>query len=316
VEVLRRVGVLVGTVLVAVAIGHVFLVSTGDETFSNAIKGTPGYLRDVFLRFDLGSTTGRLCGKPDSLHPGGPLCASYSPDSVAHMLVERVTLDVLLLTGGALVGLLIGVASGRFCAIHPFSRRTRVLHFVTALQLASPVFFQALVVIFYFSSNVSDFIRLPFLSGQGDYAPLFEDPIKFLQAMWIPWILVGLPLGAYLMRITEASMRDQLQEDFLRTARAKGLSERRVINRHALPVTLPAIAAMTGVNISTTLINVAVVEYVYALPGMFRVLTNAVHDPADLAVLEALVLEGVVLVVVANALVDLVQYRLDPRLRG
>jgi peptide/nickel transport system permease protein len=133
--------------------------------------------------------------------------------------------------------------------------------------------------------------------------------------MWLPWILVGLPLGAYLLRITEASMRDGLQEDFLRTARAKGVTERRVINRHALPVALPAVAAMIGVNMSTTLINVAVVEYVYGLPGMFRVLTNAVHDPADLAVLEALVLEGVVLVVVANALVDLVQYRLDPRVR-
>src|SRR3712207_5440282 len=103
---LRRVGVLIATVLVAVSIGHVFLLSTGDETLVHAVKGTPGYLRDVFLRFDLGTTTGRRCGKPDSLHPGGPLCASYSPDSVSHMLVARVSLDVLLLLGGVLVGLL------------------------------------------------------------------------------------------------------------------------------------------------------------------------------------------------------------------
>jgi peptide/nickel transport system permease protein len=312
----RRVGVLILTVLVAVAIGHIFLVATREETLWGAITGTPGYLRDVFLRFDLGSTTGRRCGKPDSLHPGGPLCASYSPDSVAHMLVERVRVDVLLLVGGALAGLLLGVASGRFCATHPGSRRTRVLHVLTAFQLASPVFFQALLVVFYFSSNVSDFIRLPFLSGQGDYVPLHEDPIHFLQAMWIPWLLIALPLAAYILRITEASLRDGLQEDFLRTARAKGVPEREVINRHALPVAVPAIAAMTGVNVSTMLINVAVVEYVYALPGMFRVLTNAVHEPADLAVLEALVLEGVVLIVVANAVVDFVQWRIDPRLRG
>jgi peptide/nickel transport system permease protein len=308
--------VLVGTVLVAVAIGHVFLVSTREETLANAITSTPGYLRDVFLRFDLGSTDGRRCGKPDSIHPGGPLCGSYSPDTVAHMLVERVMVDVLLLVGGALAGLLMGVAGGRFCATRPGTRRTRVLHGVTALQLASPVFFQALLVIFYFSSNVSEFIRLPFLSGAAGYAPPLEDPIHFLKAMWLPWLLVGLPLAAYILRITEASLRDGLQEDFLRTARAKGLSEKRVINRHALPVTLPVVAVMTGVNMSTTLINVAVVEYVYSLPGMFRVMNNAVHEPADLPVLQALVLEGVVLIVVANALADWVQYRLDPRVRG
>jgi peptide/nickel transport system permease protein len=316
VRVMRRVGVLVGTVLVAVAIGHVFLISTREETFSSAISSTPGYLHDVFVRFDLGDTAGRRCGKPDSLHPGGPLCASYSPDTVAHMLIERVPVDVLLLAVGAFLGLLIGVAGGRFCATHPGTRRTRVLHVATAFQLAAPVFFQALLVIFYFSSNVSEFIRLPFISGQGDYAPVHQDPIQFLHAMWVPWLLIAFPLAALILRITEASLRDDLQEDFVRTARAKGLSERRVINRHALPVAGPAIAAMTGVNVSTMLINVAVIEVVYGLPGVFRVINNAVHEPADLPVLQGLVLVGVVLIVVANALVDLVQWLIDPRVRG
>jgi len=316
-RVVRRVGVLVGTVLVAVAIGHVFLVSsTGDESFSSAIGSTPGYMRDVFVHFDLGDTDGRRCGKPDSLHPGGPLCASYSPDTVAHMLIERVPVDVLLLAVGAFLGLLIGVAGGRFCATHPGTRRTSALHIATAFQLAAPVFFQALLVIFYFSSNVSEFIRLPFISGQGDYAPVHQDPIQFLHAMWVPWLLIAFPLAALILRITEASLREDLQEDFIRTARAKGLSERRVINRHALPVAGPAIAAMTGVNVSTMLINVAVIEVVYGLPGTFRVINNAVHEPADIPVLQGLVLVGVVLIVLANALVDVVQYWIDPRVRG
>jgi len=303
-------------VLVAVAIGHVFLVSTREESFSSAISSTPGYMRDVFVHFDLGETDGRRCGKPDSLHPGGPLCASYSPDTVAHMLVDRVPVDVLLLVVGAFLGLLIGVAGGRFCATHPGTRRTRALHVATAFQLAAPVFFQALLVIFYFSSNVSEFIRLPFISGQGDYAPVHQDPIQFLHAMWVPWLLIAFPLAAFILRITEASLRDDLDEDFVRTARAKGLPERRVINRHALPVAGPAIAAMTGVNVSTMLINVAVIEVVYGIPGTFRVINNAVHEPADIPVLQGLVLVGVVLIVLANALVDVVQYWIDPRVRG
>jgi peptide/nickel transport system permease protein len=313
---LRRVGVLVGTVLVAVALGHVFLVATGEDSLGFALRTTPSYLRDVFLHFDLGDTNGRRCGKPDSLHPTFPLCASYSPGSVAGMLRERLIVDLSLMAVGALLGLLLGVAGGRFTATHPGRRRTRVLHAVTALQLASPVIFQALLVIFFFSSNVSEFVRLPFLSGQGDYVPLHEDPFGFLKAMWVPWLLIALPLAAYILRITEASLRDELEEDFLRTARAKGLPERRVINRHALPVAIPAIAAMTGVNVSTMLINVVVIEYVYSIPGLFRVLNNAVTDPADLPVLQGLVLAGVVLIVVANALVDLIQRRIDPRVRG
>jgi len=134
--------------------------------------------------------------------------------------------------------------------------------------------------------------------------------------MWVPWLLIAFPLAALILRITEASLREDLQEDFIRTARAKGLSERRVINRHALPVAGPAIAAMTGVNVSTMLINVAVIEVVYGLPGTFRVINNAVHEPAVIQVLQGLVLVGVVLIVLANALVDVVQYWIDPRVRG
>jgi peptide/nickel transport system permease protein len=110
-------------------------------------------------------------------------------------------------------------------------------------------------------------------------------------------------------------MRQDLQEDYIRTARAKGVPERRVVNRHALPVAAPAIAAITGVNVSTLLINVAVIEYAYNIPGLFRLINTAVRAPANVLVLQAMVIEGVVLIVLANALADAVQSRLDPRVR-
>jgi peptide/nickel transport system permease protein len=119
------------------------------------------------------------------------------------------------------------------------------------------------------------------------------------------------------LRITESSLRQDLQEDFVRTAGAKGVPERQVVNRHALPVAGPAIAATTGVNVSLLLINVAVIEYVYGIPGVFRVINTAVQPlpTPDVAVLEAMVIEGVILIVVANAVADMVQYALDPRVR-
>ena len=152
-------------------------------------------------------------------------------------------------------------------------------------------------MLFYFSSNVSEFVRLPFLSGQGHYVAARRGPAAVPAAIWIPWLLAAAPLAAFVLRITEAHLREDLQEDFVRTARAKGLSERRVINRHALPVAAPAIAAMTGVNVSTLLINVAIIEYAYSIPGLFRLINTAVRAPADIPVLQALVIEGVVLIV-------------------
>lgn len=310
---LRRVGVLIATVLAAAALGHVFLTATDGERLTAAITGTPRFLADTFIHDDLGVTEGRRYNQRRD--PCTPLCPAYGPAPVAEMFRERVPVDLALLLGGLLIGTAAGVAGGHFCATHEGRRRTRVLHAATALQLSSPVLFQTLLVLLYFSSNVSEFVRLPFLSGQGQYVPPGEDPLLFLRAMWLPWLLAAAPLAAFVLRITEAHLREDLQEDFIRTARAKGLPERRVINRHALPIAAPAIAAMTGVNVSTLLINVAIIEYAYNIPGLFRLINTAVRAPADIPVLQALVIEGVVLIVLANALADAVQARLDPRVR-
>src|SRR4051812_14966677 len=118
---LRRVGVLIATVVVAVALGHVLVASSGEETLSHAVTTTPRHLIDTFLHFDLGSTGGRRCGSQYDLHPHFPGCASYAPGPIAEMLAKRVPVDVMLLAIGALLGVLIGAAGGRFCAIRPDS---------------------------------------------------------------------------------------------------------------------------------------------------------------------------------------------------
>ena len=137
---MRRVGALIVTVLVATALAHVFLQATNGETLASAIGDTPRHLVDGFVHRDFGETSGRRCNQFDQYQA---LCASYTASTVAAMLRERVPVDVALLLGGAILGTLAGVAAGRWCAVHPESRRTRVLHVLTALQLATPVFFQA-----------------------------------------------------------------------------------------------------------------------------------------------------------------------------
>lgn len=312
----RRLPALVLTAILSISIGHVLFTShTGVDqmTFGAAIADTPGHLLDV-VRGELGVTNGEGCN-PGRKRKADPvmLCTGWGTGTVAAMMRDRVPVDLQLIVGGLLLGTLLGVAAGRWCAAHPRTRLTRVLHVTIAFLLSCPPYFLAFAVLVFFSWNSGTY-KLPFVSGQGDYRPFGEDPAAFLKAMWVPWVCCALPLAAFIARIAEASLSEAMDEDFIRTARAKGVRERTVLNRHALPFSSPPIAGLIGVNVSTMLITAAAIEYGFGIPGMFVTIRGAIYS-RDVPVLEALILEGVVLVVVANFLVDAFQARLDPRIR-
>ncbi len=305
---------LVLTTLLAVSVGHVtFNAGLDQMSWGAAIKDTPAHLADI-VQGELGETNGAGCNPTRRRRPEFiQLCASWGRQTIAAMLHDRAPVDLQLIIGGMLLGTFLGIVAGRWCAAYPRTWITRALRVAIAFLLSCPPYFLALVVLVLFSWNSGDY-TLPFVSGQGDYRPFGEDPLAFVKAMWVPWVCCALPLAALVARLAEVSLSEALSEDFVRTARAKGLAERQVLNRHALPVSTPPIAAMTGVNVSTMLINAAAIEYGFALPGMFLTIRGAIFG-RDVAVLEALVLECVILVVVANLLVDVFQVRLDPRVR-
>jgi peptide/nickel transport system permease protein len=299
--------------LIALAFGHVIFNAGLDQmSWGEAIADVPSHLHDI-VTGDLGETPGFKCVTPRGRAEQLPLCASYSPAKITDVLRDRLLVDVQLLVGGMLLGLLVGILIGRWCAAHPEGFVTRVLHVGVSFLQSCPPYFLAFAFLILFSWNSGDF-QIPFVSGQGDFVPFSEDPLQFLKAMWVPWVCAGLSLAAFVSRITESTLDDALQGDFIRTARSKGLSSRRIMNRHALPLATPAIANMTGVNVSMLLINIAAIEYGFALPGMFRTIRGAILG-RDIAMLEALVLEGVMLAVIANLIADLVQIRVDPRVR-
>ena len=313
----RRSAALVLTTLLALSVAHVlFNAHTGVDQmgWGAAIRDTPAHLA-ALVQGELGETNGEGCN-PGRQQKGEnvDLCVGWGQQTVAAMMRERVPVDLQLILGGMLLGTFLGIAAGRWCAAHPRTWITRALHVATAVLLSCPPYLLAFMVLVWFSWNSGEY-QLPFVSGQGDYRPFSEDPLGFMQAMWVPWVCCALPLAALVARMAEASMSEAIGEDFIRTARAKGLGERQVLNRHALPVALPAITAMTGVNVSTMLIQIAAIEYGFGIPGMFVTIRGAIFS-RDVPVLEALVLECVILVVVANFLVDAFQDHLDPRLRA
>jgi ABC-type dipeptide/oligopeptide/nickel transport system permease component len=134
------------------------------------------------------------------------------------------------------------------------------------------------------------------------------------MALWMPCVLVGLPLAAAVLRITSATLREISGEEFLRTARANGLTELRVMRRHALPLAVAPVAALTGANMAMLVTNVALVESAFNIPGIYREI-RSVYSFADLPMIQAMVIETTVLIVVANTLADLIQARMDPQLR-
>ncbi|HWK25629.1 MAG TPA: ABC transporter permease [Solirubrobacter sp.] len=311
----RRFAALVLTTLLAVSAAHVLFNGGLDRmSWGAAATNTPAHLADV-VRGELGQTNGAGCNPTQRRRPEFiQLCASWGRQSVAGMMRDRVPIDLQLIVGGLLLGTLLGLLAGRWCAGYPNAWITRGLRGAIALLLSCPPYVLALAVLLWFSWN-SGAHQLPFVSGQGDYRPFSDNPLAFLKAMWIPCLCCALPLAAFVARIAEASMTEALGEDFVRTARAKGLGERQILDRHVLRASMPPVAAMTGVNVSTMLITAATIEYAFGIPGMFLTIRGAIIS-RDVPVLEALVLEGVILVAVANFLVDAFQSRLDPRVRA
>jgi peptide/nickel transport system permease protein len=171
----------------------------------------------------------------------------------------------------------------------------------------------AMAVVF-FHPQVGEIARLP-ISKPNTYAPLTVDPLAWLQSLWLPWIILGLPLTAITMRMMRATLTETLEEDFVRTARGKGLSPSRVMRRHAIPAASAPVISLVGVTMGTIITNAILLEYTFSIPGMFSLMTRALGE-VDLPVIECVAIAGALLVVVANLLADLVHAWLDPRVRA
>jgi peptide/nickel transport system permease protein len=133
--------------------------------------------------------------------------------------------------------------------------------------------------------------------------------------LWLPWIVLGLPLAAITMRMLRATLTETLEEDFVRTARGKGLSPRRVMRKHAIPAASAPVISLVGVTMGTLIVNAILLEYTFSIPGMFSLMTRAMGQ-GDFPTIEGVAIGGALLVVTANLLADIVHAWLDPRVRA
>jgi peptide/nickel transport system permease protein len=253
------------------------------------------YLRRVLLHGDFGRSTERPYG------------------TVVSVLAGTLPADVSLLVGGMVAGLIGGLAGGMVCARAPRSLPARAVEGVAAVLLCAPVYFVGLLVILLFAPSIDPPLPV-FLVVVNAYAPLTQDPVAWLHALVVPWFVVGAPLAAICLRMLRATLPEVAGEDFVRTARAKGLSPRAVSVRHTLPVALPATVSLAGAYTPLLIGNVILVEAVFGIPGAYRLIPSAI-DTADFPLLQAIVIIGAVFVVLTNALADVTLAALDPRVR-
>jgi peptide/nickel transport system permease protein len=165
-----------------------------------------------------------------------------------------------------------------------------------------------------FAPGVGMLLQIPFLSApnlsRGDPHSFFG----WLHTLWLPILIVALPVAAQVLRMTLVTVRDVDDQVFIQTARAKGISEGRVLRRHVLPLALSAIATLTAANVALVVTNVTLVESAWNLPGLYRELRD-VAALQDTDTVQALIIETTTFIVIANMLADVLQAWLDPKVR-
>jgi peptide/nickel transport system permease protein len=243
----------------------------------------------------------------------GDLGESFiTQESVVSIVARDIPASASLALGGAALWLLMGVSAGVVAATRPRSRIDRTITAVALFFYSMPTFLvgQLLLFFLFFQLYRAGFEFFP----PGSYVPFTESPLQWARFLILPWFTIALVTGAAYARLTRGAMLDALGEDYIRTARSKGLSERRVVLRHALRSSLTPVTTQFGIDLGTLMGGAIVTEVVFGLPGLGREVVQAIINQ-DLPVIIGVTILSSALVVTANLVVDVVQALLDPRVR-
>jgi peptide/nickel transport system permease protein len=231
----------------------------------------------------------------------------YNRTQVSEELLWRMPTTLSLVTLALLLSIAIGIPAGLVSAAFRNSWVDHAARLLTLVSLSLPSFWLGLMLIILFSLWLN---VLPIVG----YEPITQGFWKAIPFLVLPSLSLGAYLAALLTRLTRSSMLEVLNQDYVRTARAKGLRDRVVLMRHALRNALIPIVTVIGINVGILLGGSAVVETVFVLPGVGQLVVRSLYN-RDLPVIQGLILYVAVVYVVINLVVDVLYTYLDPRLR-
>ncbi len=234
---------------------------------------------------------------------------SYKPRiSVSEQIVDGIPATFSLTIGAAIIWLFFGLLLGYLSAIRAGGWLDKFLTGLSVAGISIPVFLIAPVLLYFLTYKTEIF-------PNAQYVPLFEDPGEWVMHLILPWFtLAVLSIGFY-SRVLRSNMLDVMNEDYVRTARAKGLSERQVMTRHVLRNSLIPVVTLFGLDFGATIAGTAIItETLYSLEGVGLYAAEAVAK-FELPPIMGVTLYGAFFVVFINAVVDIVYAYLDPRVR-
>jgi peptide/nickel transport system permease protein len=230
---------------------------------------------------------------------------------VRQELFSRLPATISLTVGAVIVWLLIGIPIGIISAIKRRSFLDRLTMGGALVAISAPVYWLALVSLYLFANDIG---VVKIFNGAGTYTGLSSDPGKWFGSLLLPWIVLAASFAAFYARLLRANLIETMSEDYIRTARAKGLSERRVILRHGLRSAITPIVTVLGLDIGILLGGALLTETVFNIPGIGRYAYEGIRN-VDLPVIQGTVLLATFFIVLANLAVDIMYAFLDPRVR-
>ncbi|WP_067473004.1 ABC transporter permease [Actinomadura hibisca] len=237
-------------------------------------------------------------------------CLGYSfrtNQSVTDQLVDRFPITLSLVVGAAVIWLLVGVSIGVLSALRRGSLFDRAAMMIALAGVSLPIYFTGLLSLAFV---VHQWGLLPPVS----YSSFADNPFKWASALILPWITLAFLYAAMYARLTRAGMLETMSEDYIRTARAKGLPERTVITKHALRASLTPLLTVFGLDIGLLFGGAVLTERTFSLKGLGSLALDGVVG-SDLPVVLGTVVTASLFVVVANLIVDLLYGVVDPRVR-
>jgi peptide/nickel transport system permease protein len=237
---------------------------------------------------------------------------SYQNDiAVRTQIFSRLPATVSLTVGGAILWIVLGIAIGTVSAVRPRSKFDRAVMGGALVAISAPVFWLGLVMLYLFASDIG---KVPLFPGQGGYVPLTQDPWKWFTSLILPWFVLAASFAAIYARLLRANLIEALSEDYIRTARAKGLPEWQVILRHGLRSAITPIVTAAGLDIGVLLGGAILTETVFNIPGIGRLAFDSITN-SDLPMIQGTVLLGAFFILIANLIVDILYAFIDPRVR-
>ena len=325
---------------VALMVALLFLVTIATFVLFNLVPGDPARLYcgkscspavldaihermeldipvvEQYTRFVSGIFLGRTFS-PDSPQPivcEAP-CLGYSYDKkveVLTLIARAAPVTFYLAIGAFITWLVVGVSFGIFAALKRGRWPDRLVVGLSLVGYSMPSFFIGLLLYVFVIISLKLLPRPSFPSG-GWIAP-FNDPLQFFQTMILPWIVLATLYAAFYMRLTRNQVLEVLGDDYVRTARAKGLPERTVVVKHALRAGLTPIVTAAGLDLAGLLGGAIISETIFSLPGLGSLAIDAITR-SDLPLIAGITLLTSAIIVFANFVVDLLYAVIDPRVR-